>query len=178
MVMYLRGELRYPFKIIYYGSCEWCGEWFKSQKQTGRFHSRRCKEKARRAHQRFLRLAAKKELPERICPHCGQILGPEMRSDAVYCSDECNSAVHNATRKASWKIGSRQERVSRAYIIERDGGRCHACGKKCRDDEIHLDHLVPLARGGTHAPENLAVACARCNLSRGARGEAQLLLLG
>lgn len=105
-------------------------------------------------------------------------MGAGVRTDAAYCSERCNSAAHNATRKASWKIGGRQERVSRAYIIDRDGSRCHACGKKCKPEEIHLDHLVPLARGGTHAPENIRVACARCNLSRRAEGESQLLLLG
>jgi 5-methylcytosine-specific restriction endonuclease McrA len=71
------------------------------------------------------------------------------------------------------------EHVSRAYIITRDGSRCHICGKKCRSSEIHLDHLVPISRGGTHTAANLRVACAHCNLSRGAgRIPAQLLLVG
>jgi 5-methylcytosine-specific restriction endonuclease McrA len=78
-------------------------------------------------------------------------------------------AAHNATRKASWKVGSRQDRVSRAAIIERDGSMCHICGKKCEASEIHLDHVVPLAKGGTHDAENLRVACAKCNLEKGAR---------
>ena len=31
---------------------------------------------------------------------------------------------------------------------------------------VHLDHLVPHHVGGTNAPSNLVVSCARCNCSR------------
>ena len=143
------------------------------------FCSRSCKDRYRKDMDIAGRLAAKAALPPRRCPHCGVELTPKHRLDAVYCSERCNSAAHAATRKASWKVGSRQERVSRAYIVERDRGRCHMCGKPCRPSEIHLDHVIPLARGGTHSPENVRVACAFCNLSKRdrARGE-QLLLVG
>ena len=32
-----------------------------------------------------------------------------------------------------------------------------------------LEHIVPRTHGGTHAPENLALACARCNGQKGVR---------
>jgi 5-methylcytosine-specific restriction endonuclease McrA len=69
--------------------------------------------------------------------------------------------------------------IERAYIIMRDGSRCHLCGKKCRPHDIHLDHLVPISRGGSHDESNLRVACAACNVSKQARpmGE-QLMLIG
>lgn len=35
--------------------------------------------------------------------------------------------------------------------------------------EHHIDHLIPLARGGSHEVSNLAFACERCNWSRGAK---------
>lgn len=69
--------------------------------------------------------------------------------------------------------------VSRDYIIERDGGVCHICGKKPPRHLIELDHLVPLSKGGNHTPENLAVSCATCNRKRGpGRLPAQMLLVG
>lgn len=140
------------------------------------FCSRQCKEEARRVADKAARVASKSA---RSCLHCGGTIGPERRVDAAYCSERCNQAAHNAVRKASWKVGERQESVSRAYIVARDNGTCHLCGKKCRPDEIHLDHLVPLSRGGDHSAANLRVACAACNLSKRAeaRGE-QLLLIG
>lgn len=35
-------------------------------------------------------------------------------------------------------------------------------------DEIHFDHRLPISRGGINHPDNLAVCCASCNLSKGA----------
>jgi 5-methylcytosine-specific restriction endonuclease McrA len=33
----------------------------------------------------------------------------------------------------------------------------------------HMDHVVPLSRGGAHAIDNLVPACARCNQSKNAQ---------
>jgi 5-methylcytosine-specific restriction endonuclease McrA len=33
----------------------------------------------------------------------------------------------------------------------------------------HKDHVVPLALGGEHAPNNIQLLCPACNLSKGAR---------
>lgn len=72
----------------------------------------------------------------------------------------------------------RADQFSRLDIWERDGGRCHICGKKCDPKDWHLDHLVPLSRGGDHTRRNVAVAHPFCNISRSNRGPAQLRLLG
>lgn len=40
----------------------------------------------------------------------------------------------------------------------------------CPDGEYeHADHVVPLARGGSHSIDNLVPACERCNTSKGAK---------
>ena len=36
----------------------------------------------------------------------------------------------------------------------------------------HIDHIVPLSRGGSHTADNLAPACQKCNISKGARPSA------
>lgn len=103
----------------------------------------------------------------------------EMRADAAYCSERCNSAAHQQTRKASARTGAKEQRIDRAYIVARDKGRCHICGRKPDEKLLTLDHLIPLARGGTHTAENLAVACLSCNCGKGARGGGeQLFLIG
>ena len=61
------------------------------------------------------------------------------------------------------------ERFSRTDVWKRDSGVCHICGQVCDERNWHLDHLVPLTRGGTHQPANVAVAHPRCNMSRGNR---------
>ncbi|MEU8213993.1 HNH endonuclease [Micromonospora sp. NPDC049044] len=42
---------------------------------------------------------------------------------------------------------------------------CYYCGE--RKDEMHMDHYMPLAKGGTDHWWNLVRACANCNLSKG-----------
>jgi len=56
------------------------------------------------------------------------------------------------------------ERVERDVIFRRDNGRCYLCGDLIRETEKwHADHVIPLAKGGTHCYENLRVTHARCN---------------
>ncbi len=50
---------------------------------------------------------------------------------------------------------------ARQRLARFDG--CAYCGAH---GEMHMDHFVPLARGGTHALGNLVSACPRCNLSK------------
>ena len=45
--------------------------------------------------------------------------------------------------------------------------RCVYCGLGLDLERATLDHVHPLARGGTHAPGNLVVACAPCNRRKG-----------
>lgn len=71
-------------------------------------------------------------------------------------------------RRRAAKRGVHHERVDRAVIIQRDNRTCHICGRtELQDSEIHLDHVIPLAHGGPHTAENLKVACAPCNWSKG-----------
>lgn len=53
----------------------------------------------------------------------------------------------------------------RAAVLERDGYVCGICGDAIEGD-LHIDHVVPLARGGPHDLENLQPAHARCNLRK------------
>ena len=66
--------------------------------------------------------------------------------------------------------------VSFEAIYERDKGRCHICGRRVKKAEASLDHLVPISKGGAHAPWNVALAHLNCNSRRGNRGAAQLML--
>lgn len=61
-------------------------------------------------------------------------------------------------------------------IYRRDRGRCHLCGKHVKRVDASMDHLRPISLGGVHAPYNVSLAHLKCNLRRGTRGPAQLLL--
>lgn len=45
------------------------------------------------------------------------------------------------------------------------GEKCIYCGAT---DNIEADHVIPLARGASHAAFNLVPACRHCNISKGA----------
>ena len=47
--------------------------------------------------------------------------------------------------------------------------RCYICGKRTPRKHLHLDHIVPLAKGGSHTQYNTAWACAACNMSKNAK---------
>jgi 5-methylcytosine-specific restriction endonuclease McrA len=54
-------------------------------------------------------------------------------------------------------------------IYRRDLGRCHLCRRRVKPDRFHVDHLIPLARGGSHVPENVAIAHPLCNMRKSAK---------
>jgi len=51
----------------------------------------------------------------------------------------------------------------RFEILARDGFRCQYCGTGAKDTVLHVDHIKPLAKGGTNDHDNLQAACADCN---------------
>jgi len=58
----------------------------------------------------------------------------------------------------------------RRQILERDNYQCLDCGKSPRNDAacvLHVDHRIPLAKGGTNNPDNLQTLCADCNIGKG-----------
>ena len=57
----------------------------------------------------------------------------------------------------------------KARVIERDGLICVYCGKLVTHLTLHIDHVVPISRGGGNSMENLCVACKKCNLAKGAK---------
>lgn len=42
-------------------------------------------------------------------------------------------------------------------------GICHFCGGTFPPDQLTMDHLVPVARGGKSTPGNVVPACRDCN---------------
>lgn len=51
----------------------------------------------------------------------------------------------------------------RNEIIERDHSICQICKKKCLRNEIEVDHIQPISKGGKTMRSNLQVLCLSCN---------------
>ena len=54
--------------------------------------------------------------------------------------------------------------ILRTLVLARDDYTCVYCGST---EDLHADHRISVARGGTNALENLDTACGPCNLSKG-----------
>ncbi len=59
------------------------------------------------------------------------------------------------------------EDVSLRYATQ--DGHCFYCRKVLALDQMELDHVVPLSRGGSHTPGNVQLLCRRCNRRKHAR---------
>lgn len=51
----------------------------------------------------------------------------------------------------------------RYEVLRRDNHTCRYCGRSAPDVELHVDHVTPVALGGTDTPDNLVTSCADCN---------------
>lgn len=54
----------------------------------------------------------------------------------------------------------------RLAVYKRDGYVCLRCSS---NDDLTLDHIVPLSKGGSNTVENLQTLCRSCNASKGDR---------
>lgn len=56
----------------------------------------------------------------------------------------------------------------RFEILRRDDFRCRTCGASADDGTtLHVDHIHPVAKGGSNDPDNLWTLCQECNLGKG-----------
>ncbi|MDF9824486.1 hypothetical protein M2475_000796 [Breznakia sp. PF5-3] len=59
-------------------------------------------------------------------------------------------------------------------VLYRDNGKCQHCGKELsglltitKSKELHLEHIIPLEKGGTNDATNFQILCDNCNLKKG-----------
>jgi 5-methylcytosine-specific restriction endonuclease McrA len=61
------------------------------------------------------------------------------------------------------KDKARELRRSRWWHERLSKGVCHYCGNRFAPDELTMDHIVPIVRGGKSTRGNLVPACKECN---------------
>lgn len=119
------------------------------------------------------------------CRRCGESFVIVDQTENRYCSARCLKADGKDRRRAL-KRAAYVEDVWRSRVFDRDGWRCQICRKLVARTKAvphpkapTLDHIVPLAAGGTHEPANVQCAHFLCN-SRKNAGAAndQLRLIG
>lgn len=61
------------------------------------------------------------------------------------------------------KAKARELRQSAWWKRRRSSGSCYYCGRKFKVDELTMDHLIPIVRGGRSVHANVVPACKDCN---------------
>lgn len=52
-------------------------------------------------------------------------------------------------------------------VLKRDGFRCVLCGMSAKDGAmLHVDHIIPVSKGGKTTMDNLRTLCEKCNLGK------------
>lgn len=96
----------------------------------------------------------------------------------IYSEDEIRQEMERQERKSAYHASevyrrrAERSRVTpsvRYRIMERDGFRCCVCGRSARSGvELEVDHIIPIARGGSSDDSNLQTLCRDCNRGKGA----------
>lgn len=88
--------------------------------------------------------------------------------DAIEPPTRVNSSSGSAGDQRSIGVGLRY------LVLKRDRFRCVVCGRSPAATpglELHIDHILPFARGGKTVADNLRSTCRDCNLGKGVRLE-------
>lgn len=115
--------------------------------------------KANPERARALSVAWKKANPDKVKAGAAAYLQSNLGKHRV------NQHTRRARKsKAGGKLS--QGLSDKLFILQK--GKCPCC-KRPLGDDFHLDHIMPLALGGTNTDCNIQLLRAKCNVSKGAK---------
>lgn len=136
--------------------CSQCGVIYRPPRSDSKCCSVRCR---RRSH-----YVPRDRWHDKVCVGCEQPFTSK-RSDAVYCGRRCQTAHRYPAVQRGPGVSMRDWQ----RMVNRYGGRCAYCGFRPRWTPLHMDHVIPLKRGGRHSIGNVLPACGSCNVRKNAR---------
>lgn len=86
--------------------------------------------------------------------------------------EDIKKAIQTAHQKKSVQDTIYHERALmtnslRYDILKRDGFKCKICGATAQDGvKLHVDHIIPVSKGGKTVRSNLRTLCDRCNFGK------------
>lgn len=107
------------------------------------------------------------------------------RSGIINKVKEWTAAHHDMVRNGQRAAQARRRAVKRGDInavsgkdfrrwVDAQPKVCFYCGVEC-SSAFHVDHFIPLSKGGTHSANNLRIACRHCNLTKNASDPYQFM---
>ena len=97
-----------------------------------------------------------------------------------YYSSEKSKLKHKARdfRRRALKYNANQEHKitneTILFVVDKYERKCAYCSADC-SSEYHIDHKLPLSRGGTNNIDNLALSCPHCNWSKGKKTDVEFI---
>ena len=90
---------------------------------------------------------------------------------AIWFISEVITAILRLDRRmANDAEHAKVTRAMRYDVLHRDGFHCVRCGRGREDGvKLHVDHIVPVSRGGKSVMGNLQTLCEDCNCGKGNR---------
>lgn len=140
--------------------CEWCDD-LVGENSTSTYCSWACRNMARRHSNVDTR---------RTCAQCGATI------DYLTPANGSSGRLTPVSKRLCDKCRHRSASLymSAEQVRERDGDNCGICGLPVPADVLNphplaaeVDHVLPIARGGTHDPENLVLVHKTCNIAKG-----------
>ena len=165
--------------------CKRCGAIIERNLSTVRRNQIICEEckkhdelmKARAELMRVLYAIQEKSI-EKTCPCCGKSFYSEY-PNKIWCSEKCRKRGKKKGRTSTIRRRCKKYGVTyvpgitRDKVIERDNNICQICGKPCDSQDLSwgnsgplfptIDHIRPLAKGGSHTWDNVQLAHGICN---------------
>lgn len=164
--------------VVYRFDCKVCG---KRCNEVGRrrrkYCSKRCEDKYWATEYQ-----SKKVLMNTMnvrCKECSKYFTTHVKSRR-FCSKSCGNKYHwrkkDILRRMRIKDnGAIDYCISLERLHKRDKGICHICKNKVdmnlnTNDDMYgsIDHVIPLAKGGTHTWDNIKLSHRICNSIKGA----------
>lgn len=85
---------------------------------------------------------------------------------------KAHNKASNTARKARMrgaKIGcKRVNALISEWRLEPDF-ECSYCNHRFQTTVLHIDHIIPISKGGTHSVDNICRSCPSCNMSKGSK---------
>lgn len=116
------------------------------------------------------------------CKFCGKAF--EQYNGSHFCSTKCRKKNKNWIKRQNKEVrikkakenGQYDRSITLAKLYKRDHGVCYLCGKHLilnndynRFDAPTIDHVIPIAKGGTNTWGNVKLACRDCNVKKGTK---------
>jgi hypothetical protein len=174
------------FCKVYFINCIECGKLFSANHKAKVVCSDECTQaRQRRGYESYAH--RRKGTKPRLCRECGQeFVAPYGDKRRGFCSDECskrfNGRIDKKIRRAR-KLRVPTERIDPRVVFERDSWRCGICRRKVNAKlksphpmSASLDHIIPLALGGSHTYDNVQCAHRICNSTKRDKPGGQLRL--